>query len=429
MGLNCTILYIVHAKDTQKFMPLLKIALRPGQKNSAGQCLLYVRLTHRGQTRDIPTPYHIEPGFVKKNGQISDRYPGAAKMNMKLQLELAKYNSKILDLDDAELAAMTGQQIKDYLMAADKKETDLFAYGEEVIAQLLAAGRRSTADSYKVTLIHLRAAIGEDALPFSRVTVQTIKSLEHYLQTKERANSINAIAVHLRNLRAIINRAIDDQITENYPFRRYRIRTEKAIVNNLSRESLRKLAGVRDHIPGGGRFITPLHRTADIFMLSFYLVGMNLVDMVNLKTGDLHDGRITYRRAKTRTVYSIKVEPEAMEIIERYLGAEYLLNFLETKRPAREGRTTDIYSDIKKNANDWLKQLQAKLGIQEKITMYSARYSWASIAAKLDIPELTIAHALGHGLNNITERYIRYERVKIDKANRKVIDHILESKL
>jgi hypothetical protein len=403
-------------------MPLIKIAIRPEQKNSAGQCLIYVRLTHRGQTRDIPTPYHIEPGYVKKNGQISDRYSGASKLNMKLQLELAKYNSKILDLDDADLAAMTGQQIKDYLTAGAKADTDLYVYAAEVIAQMKAAGRRSTANSYEVTLKHLRAAISGDTLPFTRVTIQTVKAFELYLQTKERANSINAIAVHLRNLRAIINRAIDDQVTDNYPFRRFRIRTEKAIVNNLSRESLRKLAGIRDQIPGKGRFITPLHRTSDIFMLSFYLVGMNLVDLVNLKPGDLLDGRITYRRAKTRTVYSIKVEPEAMEIIERYRGDEYLLNFLETKRPAREGRTTDIYPDIKKNANDWLKQLQAKLDIQEKTTMYSARYSWASIAAKLDIPELTIAHALGHGLNNITERYIRYERDKIDQANRSVID-------
>ncbi len=408
-------------------MPLLKIAVRPEQKNSAGQCLIYVRLTHRGQTRDIPTPYHIEPGYVKKNGQISDRYSSAGKMNMKLQLELAKYNSKILDLDDADLAAMTGQQVKDYLMAGDKAEADIYTYAEKVIAQLGAAGRRSTADSYKFTMLHLRAATGEDTLPFSRVTVQTVKALELYLQTKARANSINAIAVHLRNLRAIINRAIDDQVTENYPFRRFKIRTEKAIVNNLSRESLRKLAEIRDRIPGEGRFITPLHRTADIFMLSFYLVGMNLVDLVNLRPGDLREGRITYRRAKTRTVYSIKLEPEALEIIERYRGEEYLLNFLESKRPAREGRTTEIYPDIKKNANDWLKQLQTKLGIQEKITMYSARYSWASIAAKLDIPELTIAHALGHGLNNITERYIRYERVKIDKANRRVIDYIFKS--
>lgn len=181
-------------------MPLLKIAVRPEQKNSAGQCLIYVRLTHRGQTRDIPTPYHIEPGYVKKNGQISDRYSSAGKMNMKLQLMLAKYNSRMLDLDDADLAAMTGQQLKDYLISGDKAETDIYVYAEKVIAQLGAAGRRSTADSYKFTMLHLRAATGEDTLPFSRVTVQTVKALELYLQTKARANSINAIAVHLRNL-------------------------------------------------------------------------------------------------------------------------------------------------------------------------------------------------------------------------------------
>lgn len=411
-------------------MPLLKIAVRPEQKNIAGQCLIYVRLTHRGQTRDIPTPYHIEPAYVKKNGQISDRYPGAGKMNLKLQLELAKYNSRILDLDDTELATMTGQQIKNFLLAGGREDTDIFAYAEKFIDQMMAAGRRSTAESYKFTVAHLRAVAGDGPLPFSRVTVQTIKALEFYLQTKARPNGVNGIAVHLRNLRAIINRAIDDQVTgqENYPFRRYRIRTERAIVRNLPAEALRKMAEARERIPGGGRFITPLHRTADIFMLSFYLVGMNLVDMVHLRPADLQADRIIYRRAKTRTVYSVKVEPEALEIIERYRGDTYLLNFLETKKPAREGRATEVYPDLKKNANNWLKRLQARLDIPEKITMYSARYSWASLAAELDIPELTIAHALGHGLNNITERYIRYEQVKIDSANRRVIDYLMLSK-
>lgn len=41
------------------------------------------------------------------------------------------------------------------------------------------------------------------------------------------------------------------------------------------------------------------------------------------------DGYVNYRRAKTKKMYSIKVEPEALEIINRYRGKGHLLNLLD----------------------------------------------------------------------------------------------------
>ena len=63
-------------------------------------------------------------------------------------------------------------------------------------------------------------------------------------------------------------------------------------------------------------------------MLMFYLIGINAIDLFNLK--QIVDGRIEYKREKTGKLYSIKVEPEAMEIINRYKGNKFLLNTLET---------------------------------------------------------------------------------------------------
>ena len=62
------------------------------------------------------------------------------------------------------------------------------------------------------------------------------------------------------------------------------------------------------------------------------------------------------------------------------------------------------------------------------ITTYWARHSWATIAASLDIPKETIAAALGHGGNTVTDIYIDFDRAKIDRANRMVIDWTLYGK-
>ena len=53
-----------------------------------------------------------------------------------------------------------------------------------------------------------------------------------------------------------------------------------------------------------------------------------------------------------------------------------------------------------------------------------ARHTWATIAASLDIPKETIAAALGHGGNTVTDIYINFDQKKVDDANRKVIDYV-----
>ncbi|MBQ3689700.1 MAG: hypothetical protein II937_07545 [Bacteroidales bacterium] len=60
-----------------------------------------------------------------------------------------------------------------------------------------------------------------------------------------------------------------------------------------------------------------------------------------------------------------------------------------------------------------------------RLSYYWCRHSWATIASELDIPKETIAHALGHGNNTVTDIYINFDMRKVDKANRQVIDFIL----
>jgi integrase len=60
--------------------------------------------------------------------------------------------------------------------------------------------------------------------------------------------------------------------------------------------------------------------------------------------------------------------------------------------------------------------------------MYWARHSWATVAIDLDIPKDTVAAALGHSSNTVTDVYINFDRAKIDRANRMVLDYVLYDK-
>lgn len=154
-------------------------------------------------------------------------------------------------------------------------------------------------------------------LTFDDIDIAFVKRF--YLHMGEQGLSINSRALHFRNLRKLYNDAIDENIAsqEIYPFRRFKIKSEQTKHRTME---IADLIQLRDYAckPHQKQYV-------DMFFLGFYLIGINLIDLCNL-TEITKSGRIEFRRSKTGRLYSIKVEPEALEIIEKYRGENYLLN-------------------------------------------------------------------------------------------------------
>ena len=244
--------------------------------------------------------------------------------------------------------------------------------------------------------------------------------LENFEAWMAKTMKVNAYAIHLRNIRSVFNYAIDEEYTTLYPFRRFSIKKEETRKRSLTAEQLRLL---RDY-PCEEYQI----RYRDMFMLMFYLIGVNAADLFNAKHSALVNGRFEYKRAKTGKLYSIKVEPEAQAIIEKYKGKDYLLNIMDEY---------GNYKDFLHRMGIGLKQIgeTERKGLGGKksrnplfpdLSSYWARHTWATVAAELDVPKELIAHALGHSWANstTTDIYIRFDMKKVDEANRKVIDFV-----
>lgn len=132
------------------------------------------------------------------------------------------------------------------------------------------------------------------------------------------------------------------------------------------------------------------------------------------------------RRAKTGRLYSIKIEPEAAAIIQKYAGRTHLVNGLE--------RYSDENSYLSR-MNKRLKYLGCPRGKRGKIldkglfpdlSTYWSRHTWATIAYEIGIPVDIIGQALGHSdrSHSVTFIYIKEDQGKVDEANRKVLDYI-----
>lgn len=246
---------------------------------------------------------------------------------------------------------------------------------------------------------------------FDDINVRWLSDFDSFLM--KTSPSQNARSIHFRNIRAVINAAIDEELTDRYPFRRFKIRTKPTRKRDLSLDKIRKIFNAEKEVELEDWEIKYL----DFFKLSFLLIGINVVDLCNLT--EINDGRIEYVRAKTHKLYSIKVEPEALELIEKYKGKKHLLNFTDNYSNYRH-----FYNNLCKGLNSIRKKLKIKT-----LTSYWARHTWSTIAADLDIPDAVISSSLGHAAENATTAiYIHRNRKKVDEANRRVLDWVLYGK-
>lgn len=278
---------------------------------------------------------------------------------------------------------------------------------------------RGTRGVYKHTLDRIRAFDKNvDNKMFEDIDLKWLTDFEAFCAKTACKNARN---IHLRNIRAVFNNAIDYGITTAYPFRRFKIRPEATRKRSMSVEELRRLFDypVEDY--------AEIYR--DMFRLIFMLVGINSVDLHGLKS-ITRDGRIEYKRAKTGRLYSIKVEPEAMEIINKYRGVNGLLCIADRWIDSRNFRhqcnkALQKIGQVERKGRGGKKTITAEF---EGVTTYWARHTWATIAASLDIPKDTIAAALGHGGDTVTDIYIDFDQKKVDAANRRVLDWVLYNK-
>lgn len=305
----------------------------------------------------------------------------------------------------------TAQQVRDMLVGSDDAPTLMQSRWRDGMALWMAkaieAHSGRTRALYEATDRRLRLYLGGEyeRVRMSRITVGWLGDFDLWL-AGHGSRSANSRSIHLRNLRRAMNMAIDAEATSNYPYRRYHIKQDPTPKRSLRLEELLRLMRCEPQEEG-------TKRARDYFMLMFMLMGINVVDLCGLKEVT-PDGRVEYRRSKTHKLYSVKVEPEALALIERLRGERALLG-------------AGDYGDYRKFyqwLETYLKKLKVLAGVRG-LTSYWARHTWATIAASLDVPKETIARALGHGSNTVTDIYIDFDMRKVDRANRRVLDHVL----
>lgn len=388
------------------------------RRSSEASHALRLNICHRTKTAAYPLGIKLTKNQWDPVAKVIVNHPQAKYWNNFITRRKVEVDTLILKLEDTDpkkLAEMSAVEIRDYIVtlippiSERTKEKEPEEDPNTFLKWFDRFTNRKdgrTKAIYEATRRRLVAWLGEDklaAVKFEDIKIAWLEEFEDFLS---KTAGTNANAIHLRNLRSVVNYAIDNEVTSCYAFRRFKIKTEATRKRNFDIDTLRRIFNHRCSEEWQQKYL-------DFFKLSFMLVGINVVDLCSLD--EIYQGRVEYIRAKTHRPYSIKVEPEAREIIDRYAGSDKLLNFCDTYANYRH-----FYNNLCIGLNEIKKQL----GLKE-LTTYWARHSWATIARKLKISKDTIALALGHGSHTVTDIYIEEDFTEVDDANRKVLDYVL----
>lgn len=294
-------------------------------------------------------------------------------------------------------------------------EYSLFTYMESVISRMKQMGKAGTVANYRSALNSFKKfRKGEDVMlgSLSSSLMEEYQAWQH-----SNGNCPNTVSFYMRILRAVYNRAVEEEVIDDRkPFRRVYTGVDKTVKRALSLKTIRK-------IKSADLTLYPdLDLARDMFMLSFYFRGMSFVDMAYLHKNDLKDGELTYRRRKTNQVLTIGWTKEMQQILDKYPEnrSDFLLPII--KKTGINVRYA--YRNAAYKLNKALKKIIRMIMAEDyqNWSFYRARHSWASIAKAEGVALSVISEGMGHDNEKTTRIYLStLETSVVDKANDYII--------
>ena len=288
---------------------------------------------------------------------------------------------------------------------------------KEQIQFLTECNRRGTARNYLAAVNTLSGFLNGRDLCFSGLTSQFVEQYSEYLLRRGMVR--NSLSFHMRILRAVYNKAVRRGYAEqSFPFRDVYTGIDKTRKRAVGESVISRLIRLNlDNKPF-------LSFARDIFLFSFYTRGMAFVDIAYLRKSDIQEGIIRYDRHKTGQHLAVRIEPCIQTIIDRYANPKtcYVFPILKSENPENCYRK---YKTELRLYNARLGRISRLLGLEQNLSSYTSRHSWATMARNHKVPISVISAGMGHSSERTTQIYLTsLENSLIDNANRGILESL-----
>lgn len=394
-------------------MATLKLTIFKAKVLKDGRHKIRIAVCHHQETSYIVTRFIIDNLSQFKNGQVVKR-PDAAMMNMKLRKILNDYQEKLDSIKNVEMYSCT--QLRSILTATGDTQTapTFQAVANEYIDQLTKSGRENYAKLIERNCRYFTEFSKGDFL-LSDINPMIVENYSIFLRHTKGIGE-TTIGMMMSRTRTIVNRGVKQQLVKYdiNPFAYYKIKTAPVREVDLSVENVRR---IKNYNPDSKK----LKVARDLFMLSFYLCGINLADLlqVDFRNVDhveyIRKKAVNLKQSDQRIV--IPIPTAATPIIQRWMNKNTgRLDF------GYKFTYSNFYRYLTRNLNS----MAAELNIKEKVVYYSARKSFAQFASELGIPDGVIDYCLGHSdkSRGVIRYYTKVREKQAEVAINRVIDYV-----
>lgn len=395
-------------------MATIKLAVLKHTQSKDGSYKIRIAIGHRSETHYIVTKYKVNSPseFV---GGIVTRVPNAHEINVKLRNLLNDYDERLERIPSPE--DYTCKELRDLLksMRPHSSTATFSQVSEQYQKELIEDGRGSYAGMLQNSLRLFRDFSGGDMF-LSEISTVTISEFERWLKRKGLSQTYTSMTLSMT--RTIINRAIRAQFVtyQLHPFAYWKRPADEEREIDISVE---ELAAIRDAQPK----LKKQRIARDLFMLSYYLGGINLIDLLNIDFRGV--SVLEYVRHKSRNTktsdkrISFTIQPEAKELIRKWTNRN-------------TGKLDFGYKFSYKNFLQFvtrsIKSLAKDLDIQnyKKVCYYTARKSFVQHGFDLGISLEVLEYCIGQSVKNNRPifNYLKIMRKHADVAIRQILDNL-----
>lgn len=371
-------------------MATIREVILPNQKKEDGSWNVKIRVTHQRKVNYISTQHYVIQKQIRPNYSIKD--PVILKA---LNPVLDDYRTKISELGP-KLETYSLRRLMDYLQDKEIKtaeEINIIEFGRKRILELKALKRTGSAANMTTVVNSLADYFNEEFVPITEIRAKMLIDYETFLRSDRKmirldqfkiprektvkGISDNGLHNHMRDLRILFNDVkehyndedLDIIVVKHYPFKKYKI--NQKTTKDKPKLTVKQVKAIWDcEAPQGGR----IELARDLFMLSFYLCGMNAVDLYQLPESDELAERVNYNRSKTRSrrqdkaFISVNIPEIAIPLYLKYAGklqlrygSHHALDQALSKGMQAIGEITKIpdleFYDARHAVGDWARNI------------------------------------------------------------------------
>lgn len=385
-------------------MASIKVLLYTSKMLKNGEHPIMVRLTKDRKTKYISVGHSCLPDLWDHKKNLPKRkHPNFRELEINIELKKIEAKSLLLGLENEQKDFSLDDFKQRY--RAQTIRTSVYEYIDKLTAELTKTGRIGYANSHK-DLKRILTRFHNKEFYFSDVDHPFLRRLEQFF--RERDMNENAMGVYFRTLRAVYNKAIADGYIKkgDTPFDDFKVSKFKSETRKraISKEDIQQLAKVE---------VAPslrLYDSRNAFLFSFYCSGINFIDIAHLKWTNIVNGEtLHYEREKTGDVFTLRLLPPALEILEYYrqFGTSgYIFPYLNASVYKTPAFIHQRVQDRRKVTNKDLKKLALLAGIDPILTTYTARHSFATVLKRSGVTTSKIAELMGHESERTTQVYL-----------------------